>query len=148
MPHSVRPKMSCGPESMAAGRHGECGMTPGQSKSKASFMAWVVMVGFPMVGCLSNASRPERDVLDMSVHLPYLKDGKTLKEEILLKLGEPSGRFEGERILTYRMADDENGGYSVASPQGIGGWETARYSLVMVFDDHLVLKTHNLVRVR
>jgi hypothetical protein len=46
------------------------------------------------------------------------------------------------------MADDEKGGIAVASPQGIGGWEKARYSLVLVFDDRQILKNHNLVRVR
>jgi hypothetical protein len=98
-----------------------------------------------LAGC---AGRPEREVPNAPNLLPFLKDGSTTKEDVLLKLGEPSGRFESERILTYRMADGENGGLAVTSPRGIGGWETARYSLVLVFDDRQILTTHSLVRVR
>ncbi len=35
--------------------------------------------------------------------LAFLVDGKTRKEEVLTRLGLPTGTFEGERILTYRM---------------------------------------------
>jgi len=109
----------------------------------------VLWLGTAALAFLSGcASRPEREVSDASALLPFLQDGSSTKEELLLKLGEPSARFEGERILTYRMADSEKEGLAVASPRGIGGWETARYSLVLVFDDRQILKKHHLVRVR
>jgi hypothetical protein len=76
----------------------------------AVFMAFGV--GLPLLGC---ASRPERESRDLAMLLPYLEDNKTTKEAVLMKLGEPSGHFEGERILTYRMADDEKGGVTISS---------------------------------
>lgn len=106
----------------------------------------VLAAAIPLVGCA--ASRPDRDVAGAGALLSYLEDGKTSGEEVLLKLGEPSGRFEKDRILTYRMAEDEKGNFIVAAPQGIGGWEKASYSLVLVFDDRRVLRIHKLVRVK
>jgi hypothetical protein len=38
--------------------------------------------------------------------LPFIRDGKTSKEEVLNRLGEPDSRYEGERILTYVMCED------------------------------------------
>ena len=99
----------------------------------------------PLAGC---AIRPERDVPGAELKLSFLADGKTSGEEVLLALGEPSARFEKDRIFTYRMAEDRSGSLTVAVPQGIGGWEKASLSLVLVFDDRRILKTHKLIRVR
>ncbi|MEO6308249.1 MAG: hypothetical protein ABIO96_06950 [Nitrospiraceae bacterium] len=38
--------------------------------------------------------------------LPFIRDGKTSKEEVLSRLGEPYSRYEGEQILTYVMCED------------------------------------------
>src|SRR3972149_3560063 len=35
--------------------------------------------------------------------LDFLTDGKTTREEVALKLGQPSGKFERENIVTYRL---------------------------------------------
>ena len=82
------------------------------------------------------------------MQLSFLVDGKTTGEEIMLTLGEPSGRFEKDHIFTYRMAEDARGRLAIAAPGGVGGWEIANFSLVLVFDDRRVLKTHKLIRVR
>jgi hypothetical protein len=42
----------------------------------------------------------------VSERLPFIRDGKTSKEEVLSRLGEPDSRYEGERILTYVMCED------------------------------------------
>jgi hypothetical protein len=42
----------------------------------------------------------------VSARLPFIRDGKTSKEEVLSRLGEPDSRYEGERILTYVMCED------------------------------------------
>ena len=42
----------------------------------------------------------------VSERLPFIRDGKTSKEEVLSRLGEPDSRYEGERILTYVMCKD------------------------------------------
>jgi hypothetical protein len=42
----------------------------------------------------------------VSERLPFIRDGKTSKEEVLSRLGEPANRYEGGRILTYEMCED------------------------------------------
>jgi len=111
-------------------------------------LTWV-MVGLAALllsGCF--AGRPDRNASDLALLLPFLENARTTKEEALLHLGQPSAQFEGEHILTYRMADTPEGGLDVASRLGTGGWKTAKYSLVLVFDDRQLLLRHNLVRVR
>ena len=41
--------------------------------------------------------------------LDFIKEGSTTREDILLKLGDPSGMYEGSRIITYRLSRDEGG---------------------------------------
>ena len=42
----------------------------------------------------------------VSERLPFIRDGKTSKQEVLSRLGEPDSRYEGEQILTYVMCED------------------------------------------
>ena len=42
----------------------------------------------------------------VSERLPFIRDGKTSKEEVLSRLGEPDSRYQGEQILTYVMCED------------------------------------------
>ena len=42
----------------------------------------------------------------VSERFPFIRDGKTSKEEILSRLGEPGNRYQGARILTYEMCED------------------------------------------
>ncbi len=86
--------------------------------------------------------------------LAYLKDGSTTKEEVLLRLGLPAARFEGERILTYRlMLTDEEGlvvvarEFNMRDPR-LSYWPRGEYSLVLVFDGKYILQRHALLRVR
>ncbi len=89
--------------------------------------------------------------------LPFLADGSTTAEEVILKLGGPAAQFEGERILTYRLAVTGDEVVPVAPclpPSGRGdprlaAWrEGEMWSLVLVFDDRRVLVRHSLIRVR
>ena len=100
-----------------------------------------------LVGCATAPPLKGRaDLLD------FLADGKTSREEVALKLGQPSGKFERENILTYRLGfEPKNKGYYVvereAQPGGWPTWVRAKYSLVLVFDDAGVLRKHSLVEV-
>jgi len=96
------------------------------------------MVMLCMCGCAST-SIGSRQLLD------FLNDGTTTREEIFLCLAEPSAAFEGGRILTYRLDEDESG--FVLLKQSSKGW-TGKFSLVLVLDDHGVLRRHALVRIR
>ena len=65
----------------------------------------------PLVFLIGCATPPESkasvDLLD------FLVDGQTSRTEVLLKLGEPSAKFETEKILTYQLAvKPKTGAYS------------------------------------
>lgn len=86
------------------------------------------------------------------VLLGFLMNGHTAKTEVLWKLGQPSGTFAAEEILTYRLGfESKNKGYRVvaratgASPWS--SWQGAKYSLVLVFDNQGVLQKHSLVNI-
>lgn len=100
-----------------------------------------------LAGCVTPA--PLKGRADL---LAFLADGRTPRQEVLLALGQPSGRFEGERILTYRLAyEPRNQGYWVVErevqPTGWPTWYVAKYSLVLVFDASGILQRHSLVEV-
>jgi hypothetical protein len=95
--------------------------------------------------------------------LPFIEDGKTTKDEVILKLGESTGQFEDGRIFTYRMSFEriypaqEKLGERVPrvdiAREGMD-WEvvfrvdhhkTFQYSLVLVFDDSNILQKHRLL---
>jgi len=99
-------------------------------------------------------------VVDESIQqkwLPFIEDGKTTKDEVLLKLGNPSGQFEGGRILTYTMTFSEEKGFQVNYERTFishGPWpcyklsvSKAEYNLILVFNENNTLSKHNLLKV-
>ena len=69
-----------------------------------------------------------------------------------MTLGQPSGAFEAQRILTYRLGFDlRNSGYYVVEREAVAsGWPTwteVKFSLVLIFDDAGILQKHSLVKV-
>ena len=100
-----------------------------------------------LAGC---ATAPERkasvDLLD------FLVDGQTPRAVILLKLGQPSAKFEAEKILTYQLAvKPKTGAYYVVErrtdPSDWPNWTFAKFSLVLVFDENGLLRKHSKVQV-
>jgi hypothetical protein len=103
-----------------------------------------------LVGCVTTSPPTERTA--EKTFQEFLEDGKTSKQMVILKLGQPSGTFEGERILTYRIGRDEKG-YLVLDRQArLGWWDETKYfslfSLVLIFDEKNVLSKHSMVAVR
>jgi hypothetical protein len=89
--------------------------------------------------------------------LPFLENGKTTKEEVLLKLGIPSTQFQGERIFTYRLVTDgtelmpaprEVVATRLPTPGLMSGWSGSAYNLVVIFDERGVLQRHSLIKVK
>jgi hypothetical protein len=95
-----------------------------------------------LVFVLAACSTPvgHKDLLD------FLSDGLTRREDVLLKLGEPSARFEESRIVTYRLGRDDGGYFPAGGPRS--DWSAAPYSLVLVFDSNGILTRHSLVEVQ
>ncbi len=77
--------------------------------------------------------------------LAFLKDGSTTREDVYLQLAEPSATFEGGRILTYLLDQDQRG--YVLMRRREKAWN-GRFSLVLAFDEQGVLRRHSLVRIR
>ena len=96
-----------------------------------------------LAGCATPTPIPgaSRDLLK------FLQIGKTTREEVLLKLGQPSASFEHEKILTYRVGEDIKQGFYVVNPRAMMPWEQARYSLVLVFDEGGILQKQSRVAV-
>lgn len=101
---------------------------------------------FLLAGCATAPLKGNPDLLN------FLSDGKTTRIEAITRLGQPSGRFEADKLLSFRLGYDErtNGYYVVEREAMRSGWPTwklANFSLVLVFDDLGVLKKHALVKV-
>jgi len=109
---------------------------------------------------------------------PFLDDGKTTKQEVLLRLGKPASTFQNERIFSYRLKEDHRpedhcegssvscekqqlipvaqGPYTmVQSFDETGTWiiryrpvDAVPYNLVLSFDEKGILQKHNLIKVR
>ena len=61
----------------------------------------VLACTFLLTGCATVVAPLEPQLV--SERLPFVQDGKTSKEEVFRRLGEPDNRYEGGRILTYIM---------------------------------------------
>ena len=79
-------------------------------------------IGFLIILLLSGCAETRLQTVDdatLQQQLALLEDGKTTKEDILLKFGIPSSQFEGERILTYRLRfNQKENRFEVISSRG------------------------------
>jgi hypothetical protein len=74
----------------------------------------------------------------------FIQDGVTTRQEVQTRLGDPGATYEGDRILTYRLARDEGGYFLLRNKSD---WLGVCSNLVLVLDDHDVLRRHSLVQV-
>jgi len=100
------------------------------------YFLFVVLIA----GCAGHIMTVDKSI--QQKWLPFIEDGKTTKEEVILKLGIPSAQFEGERILTYQMTFDEKEGFRVISRRAF------EYNLVLVFNERNILQKHRLLKVK
>lgn len=119
----------------------------------------LIVLGFVVTGCaatpkIQSISAEQASRSDL---LSFLREGMTTREEVLLKLGTPSMRFEGERILTYQIRIAKNGAAHVFWPRRselelenswLTHWEPGIHSLVLVFGPHGVLEKYSLVEAK
>ncbi len=101
------------------------------------------------VACVSPSARQEKARTFEAGLLGPIQDGRTTRQEVLLRLGTPTSAFEGGRILTYDFVVDLNGEWRRAGGGGASDWtypHPRTSSLVLVFgpDDRLV--RHSLVK--
>jgi hypothetical protein len=98
-----------------------------------------------LIGC-ATPTPVETKSPDYTVRLDFLEDGKMTKTETLLKLGQPSGTFEKEMILTYRLGRQTKDSYYLIDYPA--SWRSVHFSLVLVFDERGLLQKHSLVPIR
>ncbi len=118
-----------------------------------------IILCFLFASLCASCSHVKVDNTSVAQWLPFIEGGKTTKDEILLKLGDPSRQFERGRIVTYPMNFNEKEGFRVdykrefvthcRSFQKLNtSVSTAEYNLIFVFDDKNILSKYNLLRVR
>lgn len=111
-----------------------------------------VITALLTVGCATPRIRPISKN-DFSDSLQFLINGETTREEVLLKLGEPTGRFESDRILTYMLSIDTNKKLKILPRQlALSNIDPRLYelnrlvcSLVLVFEKSNILKKTELI---
>ena len=113
-------------------------------------------IGFIVILLLSGCAQTLQTVDDPTLHqqLALLEDGKTTKQDILLRFGIPSGQFEGERIFTYRLRyNQKENRFEVISAEvdrrdpRFREWVQTEYNLVLVFDEKHILQKHSMLRI-
>jgi hypothetical protein len=120
-----------------------------QSGRGQVFLAQLILVAVLISALLAGCVTPPNARTDL---LAFLQIGRTTREEVLLKLGQPSASFEQERIFTYRIGQYGEQGYYIISPKVVlpaqgATWQNVHFSLVMVFDEQSRLQNHKLIRV-
>lgn len=100
-----------------------------------------ILLALALAGCATpdRAARPDL--------LTFLEPGRTHREDVLLKLGQPSAAFEQERIITYRIGETARHDQFIVTPGTVYRWQKVRYSLVLVFDGGGILRKQALVCV-
>lgn len=104
----------------------------------------VVLLVAAGIGCHAHRCVVEDIAAVSEGRLTFLQDGRTTRDDVEAVLGAPSGRFEGGRILTFRL--DKS--YEVVTDTGVVVAPAYRYSLVLVFDSEGFLVRHRLLRIR
>ena len=121
-------------------------------------MLWrFAAIGLMILLAVSGCAETKLQTVDDSIlqqQLSSLEDGKTSKQDILLKFGIPSSQFEGERILTYRLRFNTNENrFEVISREvdrrdpRFAEWVQTEYNLVLVFDEKHILQKHSMLRI-
>jgi len=107
--------------------------------------AWLLvafLLSLVFAGCTTPIPGARQDLLR------FLETGRTTREEVMLKLGQPSASFEQEKILTYRIGQDDKQGFYIVTAKALQPWQAVRFSLVLVFNSDGVLQKQSLVRVQ
>ena len=92
----------------------------------------------PEHGDLGTRRRLEKTTLDS------ILVGKTTREEVLLRLGEPDFADRDDRVFVYHWAMVAGYWGIAAYSSSVGGHIARQYFLIMEFDDHGVVKRHEL----
>lgn len=117
-------------------------------------LAFWGMLALSICSCATPVVKPV-ETSDFRAHLQFLNPGSTSREEVLLKLGEPSGQYEGERIFTYLLAIGQGKLRVVPRQMALSSNDPRVYalspavcSLVIVFRTDGILEKFSLIGSR
>lgn len=105
-------------------------------------------------GCTHSRQLPPEAGREL---LPFLEDGRTTAEQLLLELGIPTAQFEDGRILTFRLLVTGDRRVVPVSRHLELSWRDPRLAswptsplvnLIVVLDERLVVVRHAIVQVR
>lgn len=100
---------------------------------------------FATILCLSNAGCSIKTISHGSEirddQVAKIKDGTTTKSEIFTEFGNPSKAMDNEKVFFYNWTRGSKNSFL-----GLGSGEAYSYSLVVVFDDKGIVKSHKLTR--
>ena len=119
---------------------------------------YLIVTVLLVAGCAASTVAPQ-DPQVVSETLPFIRDGKTPRKEVLSRLGTPDYRHEGGRILAYKMwmcAMEEQPPLFLQGVPAIGSTADAEircrdpgtYNLILVFGPNNLVERHSLVRVK
>ena len=117
----------------------------------AARAAWSLLV-ILLAGCASQT--PPAKVAEIEQrHLSFIRDGVTSREQALLQLGIPTGTFEGDRIMTWRLCYNGEKLFPIAAERAPDDprytmWRVPAYNLVLVFDARNIVQRHSFIEVR
>jgi outer membrane protein assembly factor BamE (lipoprotein component of BamABCDE complex) len=94
---------------------------------------------FLFQACSYKSIKHGEEISDESV--AKIVDGKTTKEEVMIEFGDPSKTMDSEKVWFYTWTRG-----SKSSIIGFGGGTAYTKSLVVVFDDKGVVKSHRITR--
>ena len=120
----------------------------------------LAIVALLIAGCATVIAPQDPQIV--AQRLPFIRDGKTSKEEVLNRMGEPINRYENGRILTYTMCEDlylkdrlrlsgtqpKSGKYDGPRTLILCDFTGDRYNLILVFGPDDLVERHSLVLVK
>lgn len=114
--------------------------------AKGKVLAFMLIL-LILAGCAT--SKVQENPPDLNF-MSFVQDGTTSKKDVLLHLGQATGEYAEETILTYRIFYDPYDGnkWRVIDKCLPFDWEFVTYNLVFVFDEKNVLKSHSLIPIR
>ncbi len=124
-----------------------------RNTGRRTFAVALILLGLATACApVSRLSWREPTVLEKSGY-NFIRDGVSIRENLLARLGPPSYKFENKRVLIYRFQQENNRIFLLSDSQGqparnVGYGKNPDQNLghvVLIFSQNGVLEKHSLV---
>ena len=116
-------------------------------RTRAPFFVFLLNLGLGL-SCVGPAVMQEKTRVFETELLSSFQDGRTTRQDVLLRFGTPSASFEGGRILTFDFVVNISGEWQRVGNAVVSEWLyplPSTSSLVLVFGPDDRLLRHRLV---